>query len=148
MSPEQAQGNEASQLSDIWSTGAVLGELLTGHPPANGSGPEALRKRASQAPEKPSELDASITSDIDDIVLRACALGPHERFAALPRWWQGPCAAANVEVWGRKAPMVSEMQGDLTGEVRLPDMHPTSYDPSSKKPARADRAAFDRGGGR
>ena len=138
LSPEQAQGNEATQLSDIWSAGAVLSELLTGRPPANGSGPEALQRRASQAPDPPSDMDESVTQAIDDIVLRACALDPNDRYASAAEMGRA-VRAANVESWGRKAPVVSEMQGDLTGEVRLPDMQPTSYDPSSKK-ARARRA--------
>ena len=139
LSPEQAQGNEATQLSDIWSAGAVLSELLTGRPPVNGSGPGALELRASQTPESPSDTDASITPAIDEIVLRACALDPRDRYASAAEMGSA-VRAANVDSWGRKAPIVSEMQGDLTGEVRLADMQPTSYDPSSKS-ARAKRAA-------
>lgn len=139
LSPEQARGNEATQLSDIWSAGAVLSELLTGRPPANGSGPDALQRRASQAPEPPSDMDESITPAIDEIVLRACALDPSDRYASAAEMGSA-VRSANVESWGRKAPVVSEMQGDLTGEVQLADMQPTSYDPSSKS-ARARRAA-------
>ncbi|MGH2825730.1 MAG: Stk1 family PASTA domain-containing Ser/Thr kinase [Actinomycetota bacterium] len=138
LSPEQARGNESTQLSDIWSAGAVLSELLTGHPPANGSGPEALQLRASQEPDPPSDMDESITPAIDDIVLRACALDPHDRFSSAAEMGSA-VRAANVESWGRKAPVVTELQGDLTGEVHLVDMEPTSYDPNSKS-ARAKRA--------
>jgi eukaryotic-like serine/threonine-protein kinase len=84
-------------------------------------------------------MDESISPAIDEIVLRACALDPSDRYASAAEMGSA-VRSANVESWGRKAPVVSEMQGDLTGEVQLADMQPTSYDPSSKS-ARARRAA-------
>ena len=137
LSPEQAQGNEATRHSDIWAAGAVLAELLTGRPPAHGSGAEALQLRSRQTPTPPSDLDPSIPVEIDDIVMRACALEPQNRYANAAEMADA-IRATNAESWGRKAPVVGAMFGDVTSEVRLPDMEPTSFDPKSTK-ARARR---------
>ena len=132
LSPEQAQGKEATRHSDIWAAGAVLSELLTGHAPPHGSGAEALQLRARQTPTRPSDLDPTIPPEIDDIVMRACALEPEDRFANAEEMGDA-IRAVNVEAWGRKAPVVGAMFEEVTGEVRGVDMEPTSYDPSSKK---------------
>ena len=132
LSPEQAQGHEATRLSDVWAAGAVLAELLTGRPPAHGSGAEALQLRARQEPTRPSDLDPTIPEEIDAIVLRACALDPKHRYANAAEMGDA-IRAANAESWGRKAPVVGDMFEDVTSEVRLVDMEPTSFDPKSKK---------------
>jgi eukaryotic-like serine/threonine-protein kinase len=137
LSPEQAQGNEATRHSDIWAAGAVLSELLTGRPPPHGSGAEALHLRARQTPTRPSDYDPTIPPEIDDIVMRACALQPEDRFANAAEMGEA-IRAVNVEAWGRKAPFVGAMFEDVTGEVRPVDMEPTAFDPKSKK-ARARR---------
>ena len=132
LSPEQAQGHEATRHSDIWAAGAVLSELLTGRPPPHGSGAEALQMRARLTPTPPSDFDPTIPPEIDDIVMRACALEPEHRFANAAEMGEA-IRAVNVEAWGRKAPVVGAMFEDVTGEVRPVDMEPTSFDPKSKK---------------
>jgi serine/threonine-protein kinase len=132
LSPEQAQGHEATRHSDIWAAGAVLSELLTGRPPPHGSGAEALQMRARLTPTPPSDYDPAIPPEIDDIVMRACALEPEHRFANAAEMGEA-IRAVNVEAWGRKAPVVGAMFEDVTGEVRPVDMAPTSLDPKSKK---------------
>jgi beta-lactam-binding protein with PASTA domain len=80
LAPEQAKGRPASFASDIWAAGAVLSECLTGRPPLQGSGADLLRKRAEERPTPPSEIVPGIPSDLDAIVLRACALDPSDRY--------------------------------------------------------------------
>ena len=80
IAPEQALGFEASPTSDIWTAGAILAEMLTGRPPLQGAGADLIEKRAHEEPVPPSRFDPTIPSDLDDIVMKACALDPAERF--------------------------------------------------------------------
>jgi serine/threonine-protein kinase len=85
LSPEQAAGLPATAASDIWAAGALLAECLTGIPPSQGSGPELMARRAQEDPIPPSEFDPEIHSDLDRIVVRACARDPLDR---TPRQWK------------------------------------------------------------
>src|SRR5919106_1268271 len=76
LSPEQARGLPATPASDVWSAGAVLGESLTGRPPLQGSGADMLRRRAEEMPIPPSSLDHDLPHELDEIVMKACALEP------------------------------------------------------------------------
>ncbi len=81
LSPEQAKGAPVDQTSDIYSTGIVLYELLTGTVPYTGDTPvEIAMKHLSQVPEPPSTLQPQIPHEIDSIVLRALAKDPADRY--------------------------------------------------------------------
>ncbi|MGH2736186.1 MAG: protein kinase domain-containing protein, partial [Actinomycetota bacterium] len=82
LSPEQAAGREATDASDLWAAGAVLYELVTGRPPPNGTSAETLHRRATEPPEAPSEVNPLLGGELDEIVLRACAVDPGERFGS------------------------------------------------------------------
>lgn len=125
LAPEQALGREATPASDIWAAGAVLFELLTGRAVDHGgvAPAELLRRRASESVPPPSSLDPSVPQALDDIVARACAPHPADRFADAEEM-----AGALRRVAARAlkdAPSVAELMADLTGEVRLADMDPT-----------------------
>jgi beta-lactam-binding protein with PASTA domain/predicted Ser/Thr protein kinase len=81
LSPEQARGAPVDQTSDLYSTGIVLYELLTGSVPFTGETPvEIAMKHLSQTPQSPSALRPEIPRDLDYIVLRALAKDPAERY--------------------------------------------------------------------
>jgi eukaryotic-like serine/threonine-protein kinase len=81
LSPEQARGAPVDQTSDLYSTGIVLFELLTGVTPFNGETPvEIAMKHLSQVPEPPSELRREVPDDLDLVVLRALSKEPRDRY--------------------------------------------------------------------
>lgn len=80
VSPEQALRFEPSATSDVWAAGAILAETLTGKLPLQGAGTALLERRAHEQPVPPSKVDSRVPRDLDDIVLRACALDPAKRY--------------------------------------------------------------------
>ena len=81
LSPEQARGAPVDESSDLYSTGIVLYELLTGTVPFTGETPvEIAMKHLSQTPEAPSARRAEIPHDLDLVVLRALAKEPADRY--------------------------------------------------------------------
>ena len=81
LSPEQARGAPVEESSDLYSTGIVLYELLTGTVPFTGETPvEIAMKHLSQPPEPPSATPARDPHDLDLVVLRALAKEPADRY--------------------------------------------------------------------
>ncbi len=81
LSPEQARGAPVDQTSDLYSTGIVLYELLTGTVPFTGETPvEIAMKHLSQVPAPPSTHRPEIPRDLDYVVLRALAKDPADRY--------------------------------------------------------------------
>jgi beta-lactam-binding protein with PASTA domain len=122
LAPEQAQGREASPASDIWAAGALLAELVTGHPPLQGAGTEFLRRRATEPPRRPSDVDGRVPAEIDEVVLRACAVDPADRFDDA-----SDMAHALRRAEARAlpaAPPLHVLHDELTGEIRLPEAAP------------------------
>ncbi len=81
LSPEQARGAPVDESSDLYSTGIVLYELLTGTVPFTGETPvEIAMKHLSQPPEPPSARRPEIPHDLDLVVLRTLAKEPSDRY--------------------------------------------------------------------
>jgi len=81
LSPEQARGAPVDQTSDLYSTGIVLYELLTGKVPFTGQTPvEIAMKHLSEVPEPPSVERPEIPEDVDLLVVRALAKEPADRY--------------------------------------------------------------------
>jgi eukaryotic-like serine/threonine-protein kinase len=81
LSPEQARGERVDARSDLYSTGCLMYELLTGRPPFTGDSPVAIAyQHVRENPIPPSRLDPDIPPWADAIVLRAMAKSPNDRY--------------------------------------------------------------------
>ena len=81
LSPEHARGETLDARSDVYATGCVLYELLTGAPPFTGDSPVAIAdQQVREAPQPPSEAQPGVGREIDSIVLTALTKNPLNRY--------------------------------------------------------------------
>lgn len=81
ISPEQASGGHATPAADIYSTGVLLYEMLTGELPFSSDNVVKLALMHVQAPvPKPSATCPEISEALDNIVLKAMAKNPAQRY--------------------------------------------------------------------
>jgi len=70
LSPEQAQGHDVGERSDLYSVGIILYEMLTGRVPFDGDSPVTIAlKQVSEDPVPPRELVPAIPPDLEAIVM-------------------------------------------------------------------------------
>ena len=109
LSPEQARGERVDARSDIYSTGCLLYELLTGRPPFLGDSPVAVAyQHVREEPVPPSQFDPHIPQWADAITMKALAKDPNLRYqsatemrADIQRALQGmPVAAPTMAMNG------------------------------------------------
>ena len=84
MSPEQAMGErQIDGRADVYATGAVLYEMLTGEPPFSGATVQAIvAKVLTERPTPPSTVRDTVPPHVEAGVLRALAKLPADRFAS------------------------------------------------------------------
>ncbi len=80
-SPEQAQGKPATAESDLYSSGVVLYEMLTGHLPFVADNPLATAmQHVTQQPAPPRAFVPALPTGVDGVVLKALSKNPEARY--------------------------------------------------------------------
>lgn len=81
MAPEQLAGRDVDARSDLYAVGAVLYEMVTGqrrYPDAQGA--ELISAILSRDPRLPSQLNPSVSADLDAVISRALHRDPVQRY--------------------------------------------------------------------
>jgi serine/threonine-protein kinase len=80
-SPEQARGESVDARTDLYATGVVLFEMLTGQPPFRGENPVAVAyQHVNQIPVPPSSINPAVSPVLDSVVAHALAKDRFARF--------------------------------------------------------------------
>ncbi|MFG2246067.1 Stk1 family PASTA domain-containing Ser/Thr kinase [Spirillospora sp. NPDC048823] len=158
LSPEQARGERVDARSDIYSTGCVLYELLTGKPPFTGDSPVAIAyQHVREEPVPPSQVDPQIPQWADAIVLKAMAKEADNRYQnanefrqEIQRVLQGQPVASNAAstmMMGSQAQGTQVMGGYPGGAPPRTQMQRPVDNGYGLPPARYDDDDFPERGG-
>ena len=81
LAPEQAKGEPVDERSDLYSVGVVFYEMLTGSLPFRGdSAVTVALKHVNEQPPEPAELVPGLPYSLNQIVLKALAKSPDQRY--------------------------------------------------------------------
>ncbi len=81
LSPEQARGETVDGRSDVYSTGCLLYELVTGAPPFQGDSPVAVAyQHVRENPATPSSRVPGLPRPLESIVMKALAKNQLNRY--------------------------------------------------------------------
>jgi serine/threonine protein kinase len=111
MAPEQAAGNntEISCNTDVYGLGAVLYQLLTGHPPfAGGTTYETVKLLLEAEPRPPRQLNPKIDRDLSTICLKCLDKDPQRRYSS------ALALAEDLEHWLKHEPIRAKPSGFFT----------------------------------
>jgi len=81
MSPEQGKGEKVTPISDIYSLGIILYQLLTGKVPYDADTPLAvIHKHVNEPLPMPCTLNPALSPAFESVILKALAKDPADRF--------------------------------------------------------------------
>src|SRR5438552_9799009 len=123
MAPEQAVGNNVavSGLTDVYGLGAVLYQLLTGHPPfAGGTTYETIKLLLDTEPRQPRLWNSKVDRDLSTICLKCLEKDPGRRYSS------ALALAEDLERWLKHEPISARRTGLVTRSRKWVQRNPTS----------------------
>src|SRR3954466_141997 len=99
MAPEQVAKGNVSAATDIYALGAVAYHCIAGHPPFDGD--NALQVALRHLEEEPAPLPAHVPPQVRDLIARAMAKQPADRFATAAEFAEAAFEAAGPLDWKR-----------------------------------------------
>lgn len=120
MAPEQIRAGAVDRRSDVYSTGIVLWEALAGRPLFRGSADAELFSKRGDGKVNvgaPSLVNADISPELDEVVLRALEVDPDRRFSSAREMSEALQEAAGVASEDEVAAWVADLLGDKVREL-------------------------------
>jgi serine/threonine-protein kinase len=114
MSPEQLMADSVDARSDVYSSGVLLYQLLTGRCPFEGSLVAITYKALNTTPLRPSEISVSAPAKLDAVVACAMARQPADRYASAAAF-----AHALREAYGTATVGLPEFSGGLGDDATV-----------------------------
>ncbi len=122
MSPEQCEGRPLDRRTDVFALGILLYEMTTGRPAFTGTNDYYVMSRIVRGVfARPREVDPAYPPELEQIVLRALARDPNERYVsaqALQVELEQYARAADLTLSPR---MLAETMTEVFGEALAPN---------------------------
>ncbi|MBI3949816.1 MAG: protein kinase [Acidobacteria bacterium] len=126
-SPEQCNAKSPTHLSDIYSLGTILYEMLTGNPPFTGDPMQVMISQVSGEPRAVREIRSDLSPQVEDVLKRALSKDPADRqqhVLQLAQEFEAAVFGGVEEAWDLNAP----------GRDSVP-VRPTAFRPQLTQPA-------------
>jgi tRNA A-37 threonylcarbamoyl transferase component Bud32 len=145
MAPEQVSKGNVSPATDIYALGAVAYHCISGHPPFEGD--NALQVALRHLEDDPDPLPDEVPAPVRELISRAMAKKPYDRFASAAEFADAAMVASGAEDWPSKtstaligsAAATTSMRGATTTRA-VPAPPPAPGRPASERRPRGQLA--------